>query len=82
MQSMVGGANSHPAPPAAHQWDTHFKGSPSKICLKLVEVPGPWKLSRFWCKQAAIGDDGRMQRFVPVEALFKGRHFDGQIIIL
>ena len=22
-----------------------------------------------------------MQRFVPVEALFKGRHFDGQIII-
>jgi hypothetical protein len=27
------------------------------------------------------GDDGRMQRFVPVEALFKGRHFDGEIII-
>jgi transposase-like protein len=23
-----------------------------------------------------------MERFVPVEALFKGRHFDGQIIIL
>ena len=23
-----------------------------------------------------------MQRFAPVEALFKGRHFDGQIIIL
>jgi len=38
--------------------------------------------SRFWCKQAVIGDDGRMQRFAPVEALFKGRHFDGQIIIL
>src|SRR5262249_22190910 len=28
------------------------------------------------------GDDDRMQRFVPFEALFKGRHFDGQIIIL
>src|ERR1700720_4419902 len=28
------------------------------------------------------GDDGRMQRFAPVEVLFKGRHFDGQIIIL
>jgi transposase-like protein len=27
------------------------------------------------------GDDDRMQRFVPVEALFEGRHFDGQIII-
>jgi hypothetical protein len=39
-------------------------------------------LKRFWCKQAAIGDDGRMQPLVPVEALFKGRHFDGQIIIL
>ena len=23
-----------------------------------------------------------MQRFVPIEVLFKGRHFDGQIIIL
>jgi hypothetical protein len=28
------------------------------------------------------GDDGEMQRFVPIEDLFKGRHFDGQIIIL
>src|SRR6516225_4349579 len=28
------------------------------------------------------GDDDRMQRFVPIEALFKGRHFEGQIIIL
>jgi transposase-like protein len=37
---------------------------------------------RLWCKQAVIGDDDRMQPFVPVEVLFKGRHFDGQIIIL
>jgi hypothetical protein len=29
-----------------------------------------------------IADDGRMQPFGPVEALLKGRHFDGQIIIL
>ena len=28
------------------------------------------------------GDDEQMQRFVPIEDLFKGRHFDGQIIIL
>jgi transposase-like protein len=28
------------------------------------------------------GDDEEMQRFVPIEYLFKGRHFDGQIIIL
>src|SRR5215471_1579228 len=36
----------------------------------------------FWCKQAVIGDDDRMAPFVPVEVLFKGRHFDGQINIL
>jgi hypothetical protein len=29
-----------------------------------------------------IADDGSMQPFSPVEALFKGRQFDGQIIIL
>jgi hypothetical protein len=29
-----------------------------------------------------IADDGSMQAFSPVEALFKGRHFDGRIIIL
>jgi hypothetical protein len=28
------------------------------------------------------GDDEEMQRFVRIEDLFKGRHFDGQIIIL
>ena len=28
------------------------------------------------------GDDEEMQRFVPIEDLFKSRHFDGQIIIL
>ena len=33
-------------------------------------------------KRARSSDDDRMQRFARVEALFKGRHFDGQIIIL
>jgi len=28
------------------------------------------------------GDDEEMQRFVPIEDLFNGRHFDGQITIL
>jgi len=28
------------------------------------------------------GDDEEMQRLVPIEDLFKGRHFEGQIIIL
>jgi hypothetical protein len=31
---------------------------------------------------AAFGDDGRMPRFVPVEGLFKGRHFDWEIVVL
>ena len=29
-----------------------------------------------------IGDDRRMPRFVPVEELFKGRHFDQEIVVL
>jgi hypothetical protein len=33
-------------------------------------------------KAKVAGDDEEMQRFVPIEDLFKGRHFDGQIIIL
>ena len=28
------------------------------------------------------GDDEEMQRFVPIKDLFKGRHFDRQIIVL
>jgi transposase-like protein len=31
---------------------------------------------------AAFGDDGQMPRFVPVEELFKGRHFDREIVVL
>ena len=30
----------------------------------------------------AFGDDGRMPQFVPVEELFKGRHFDREIVVL
>ena len=29
-----------------------------------------------------IGDDGQMPRFVPIEELFKGRHFDQEILVL
>jgi hypothetical protein len=28
------------------------------------------------------GDDEEMERFVPIEDLFRGRHFDRQIIVL
>ena len=29
-----------------------------------------------------VGDDGQMPRFVPMEELFKGRHFDREIVVL
>src|SRR5712691_13451664 len=33
-------------------------------------------------KARVAGEDEGMQRFVPIEDLFKGRHFDRQIIVL
>ncbi|MBV9610918.1 MAG: hypothetical protein JO091_00525 [Acidobacteriaceae bacterium] len=30
---------------------------------------------------SAVGDDEQMPRFIPVEELFKGRHFDQEIVI-
>src|SRR5262249_9145511 len=35
-----------------------------------------------WVQTDSTADDGRKERFGMVEALFKGRHFDGQIIVL
>src|ERR1700721_2850992 len=37
---------------------------------------------RLWCKPAASWDDEQMARFVPVEELFKGRHFGREIVVL
>jgi transposase-like protein len=37
---------------------------------------------RFWCKLARLGDDEEMARFEPAEELFKGRHFDQEIVVL
>ena len=34
---------------------------------------------RLWCKNV---DDGSMQQFTPLEELFKGRHFDQEIVVL
>jgi len=33
-----------------------------------------------WCKIGGKGEDGGMSRFVPVEELFVGRHFDAEIV--
>ena len=37
---------------------------------------------RFWCKGGRVSDDRQVPRFVPVEELFKGRHFDQEIVVL
>ena len=34
------------------------------------------------CKTAGMGEDEGMARFVPVEELFAGRHFDAEIVVL
>lgn len=43
-------------------------------------------LQRFiwlWCKAASgLSDDGQVPRFVPVKELFRGRHFDQEIVVL
>ena len=35
-----------------------------------------------WCKIPGIGENGRVSRFVPVDELFAGRHFDAEIVVL
>ena len=37
---------------------------------------------RLWCKLYGVGEDEGMPRFVPVEQLFAGRHFDAEIVVL
>jgi len=44
----------------------------------------PWAIScaGSGAKRAGISDDSQMPRFVPVEELFKGRHFNREIVVL
>ena len=41
----------------------------------------PSSPERLWCKTTNAEDDGSMQRFAPLEELFKGRHFDQEIVV-
>src|SRR5450759_301923 len=41
-----------------------------------------WRARRGSGANARLWHDGRMPRFVPVEQLFKGRHFDQEIVVL
>jgi hypothetical protein len=47
-----------------------------------VDISYVGGISGFGANRAVMTDHGRMWRFVSVEALFNGRHFDKQIIIL
>src|SRR6187397_1121044 len=35
-----------------------------------------------WCEIKEVGEDGVVSRFVSVDKLFAGRHFDGEIVVL
>jgi transposase-like protein len=45
-------------------------------------IPMEWAEKGSGANASVGGDDEGMQRFVPIEDLFKGRHFDRQIIVL
>jgi transposase-like protein len=54
-----------------------------KLRVNSVSGPAPSLSSNGSGANARVaGDDEEMQRFVPIEDLFKGRHFDRQIIVL
>ena len=42
----------------------------------------PISLKGLWCEITEVGEDGVVSRFVPVEELFAGRHFDAEIVVL
>jgi hypothetical protein len=48
----------------------------------MAVLPAWWVEIQLWCKRERPNDDEQMRRFVPIEDLFKGRHFDRQIIVL
>ena len=51
--------------------------------VDIVDQIGFLVFFELWCKRArGGGDDQEMQRFVPIEEMFKGRHFDRQLIVL
>jgi hypothetical protein len=35
-----------------------------------------------WCKMSGVGENGKVSRFVSVDELFAGRHFDAEIVVL
>ena len=39
-------------------------------------------MTGLWCEITEVGEDGVVSRFVPVEELFAGRHFDAEIVVL
>jgi hypothetical protein len=49
---------------------------------KVYQCTRPTTKSGSGANARVAGDDEEMQQGVPIEDLFKGRHFDGQIIIL
>jgi hypothetical protein len=51
---------------------------PFALGLGIAEPP----VGGLWCKIIGVGENGGVSRFVSVEELFAGRHFDGEIVVL
>jgi transposase-like protein len=66
------------------RYGPHVVGRYSSSGEKLSSAPAKERRGKggSGANAAAFGDDGRMPRFVPVEELFKGRHFDREIVVL
>jgi transposase-like protein len=47
-----------------------------------MSLPRSTPSIRLWCKISGVGENGEVSRFVPVEELFAGRHFDAEIVVL
>ena len=70
---------------ASFTWLTRnrpFAGrSPSPLSDPVGQIRHLGSLNELWCK-SGVGIMNRWHDWLPVEELFKGRHFDGEIVVL
>lgn len=65
------------------KWSRRSGVAPRMTRLSWICSPFQIRLKRLWCKPADVAsDDGQMPRFVSVEELFRGRHFDQEVVIM
>jgi len=60
----------------------HHRRSYSRRRFEYFDDTGRKCNGGLWCKIAGVDENGDVSRFVPVEELFVGRHFDAEIVVL